>query len=171
MANYSVHCDGARVTLDILRRRPELWIKIDDAPHTVVEVPRSGAEFEVVIDGVVHRGWRCRVGDEVWIRLSGRNFVLRRSESDSDEAADSSARSLVRAEMPGIVIAVHCQAGQRVHTGDKLLTMESMKLQVTLTASHAAVVEQIHVAPEVTFARGALLVTLGAMQESQERDP
>ena len=171
MATYSVHCDGTRVTLDILRRRPELWIKIDDAAHTVVEIPRGGAEFELAIDGAVHRGWRCRVGDEVWIRLGGRNFVLRRSGSDSDEVPDSSARSLVRAEMPGIVIAVHCQAGQTVQSGDRLLTMESMKLQVTLTASHAAVVEQIHVAPEVTFARGALLVTLGAMQESQGRDP
>lgn len=165
--SYSVHLDETRIALDILRRRPELCIKIDDAVHTVVEVSRAGTEFEVVIDGVVHGGWRCQVGNEVWVRLGGRNFVVRRSESESDEAADSSARSLVRAEMPGIVVAVHCQAGQSVQTGDKLLTMESMKLQVTLTASHAAVVEQIHVAPEVTFARGALLVTLGATPESE----
>jgi len=167
--SYSVHCDDARVTLDIRGRRPGLCIEIDDAAHTVVEVPRSGAEFELVIDGVVHRGWRCQVGNEVWVRLGGRNFVIRRSESDSDEAADSSGRSLVRAEMPGIVVAVYCSAGQSVKAGDKLLTMESMKLQVTLTASHDAVVEQVHVAPEVTFARGALLVTFGA-QENQGAD-
>lgn len=165
--SYSVHADETRITLDILRRRPELCIKIDDAAHTVVEVARTGAEFELVIDGIVHRGWRCQVGNEVWVRLGGRNFVVRRSGSDSGDAADSSARSLVRAEMPGIVVAVHCQAGQRLQAGDKLLTMESMKLQVTLTASQAAVVEQIHVAPEVTFARGALLVTLGEVQERQ----
>jgi len=73
---------------------------------------------------------------------------------------------LVRAQMPGIVVAVHCAAGQRVQAGDKLLTMESMKLQVTLTASGAAVVERVHVAPEVTFARDALLVTLAAVPGS-----
>jgi len=168
--SYAVYCDEARTTLDILRRRPELCIKIDDAAHTVVEVPRSGAAFELVIDGAVHRGWRCQVGNEVWVRLGGRNFVIRRCESDSEEAADSSARSLVRAEMPGIVVAVHCEAGQSVQPGDKLLTMESMKLQVTLTASHEAVVEQIHVAPEITFPRGALLVTLGSLQERQGSD-
>ena len=163
--SYSMLCDETHITLDILRRRPQLCIKIDDAAHTVVEVPRSGAEFELLIDGAVHRGWRCQVGNEVWIRLGGRNFVVRRSGSDAGEAADSSARSQVRAEMPGIVVAVHCELGQRVQAGDKLLTMESMKLQVTLTASHEAVVEQIHVAPEVTFERGALLVTLGAVHE------
>lgn len=162
--SYSVN--GSHVTLDILHRRPQLRIKIDDAVHTVEEAARGSGEFELVLDGAVHRGWRCRVGNEVWVRLGGRNFVVRKSESDADEAADSSTRSLVRAQMPGIVVAVHCEIGQCVQAGDRLLTMESMKLQVTLTASHAAVVEQIHVTPEVTFARDALLITLGAMPGS-----
>jgi len=160
---YSVN--GAHFTLDILHRRPQLRIKVDEAVHTVAEVPRDGAEFELVIDGSVHRGWRCRVGNEVWVRLGSRNFVVRRSESESEQKADASAHTLIRAQMPGIVVAVHCEEGQSVRTGDKLLTMESMKLQVTLTASGAAVVERIHVAPEVTFARDALLVTLAAIPE------
>lgn len=163
--SYSVN--GAHIRLDILHRRPQLCIKVGDAVHTVLEVPHAGSEFELLIDGTVYRGWRCRIGNEVWVRLGGRNFVVRGSESDLEQATDASARLLVRAQMPGIVVAVHCEAGQSVRAGDKLLTMESMKLQVTLTASDAAVVEQIHVAPEVTFARGALLVTLGAMPESE----
>lgn len=162
--SYSVN--GAHVTLEILHRRPQLCLKIDATVHKVAEVPHEGAEFEVVIDDTVHRGWRCRVGNEVWIRLGGRTFVVRSSERDSEEAADSSGHLLIRAQMPGIVVAVHCEAGQSVRAGDKLLTLESMKLQVTLTASSAAVVEQIHVAPEVTFARDALLVTLTATAKS-----
>jgi acetyl/propionyl-CoA carboxylase alpha subunit len=161
---YSVN--GTRFTLDILHRRPQLCVKVDAVVHSVMEVARDGAEFELVIDGTVHRGWRCRVDNEVWVRVGGRNFVVRKVENDSAEAADSSARMLIRAQMPGIVVAVHCEAGQSVCVGDKLLTMESMKLQVTLTASNAAVVECVHVAPEVTFARDALLITLSAMPES-----
>lgn len=162
--SYSV--DGAQVSLGIVHRRPQLCIKVDDAVHTVVEIPQGGAEFELRLDGVGYRGWRCRVGNGVWVRLGGRNFVVRGSDSDSHNAADSSGHSLVRAQMPGIVVAVHREAGQIVQAGDKLLTLESMKLQVTLTAPHAALVEQIHVGPEVTFARDALLVTLGALPES-----
>jgi acetyl/propionyl-CoA carboxylase alpha subunit len=164
--SYPVHCDDARTVLDILRRRPELCVKIDDAVHTVTEIPRGGAEFELALDGVIHRGWRCQVGNEVWVRLGGRTFVIRLSDNDAAEAAES-GHLPVRAEMPGIVVAVHCEAGRRVQAGDKLLTLESMKLQVTLTASHEAVIEQVHVAPEATFERGALLVTLGAMQEQE----
>lgn len=162
--SYSVN--GTHFTLDIVHRRPQLRLKIDDAVHTIVEVPREGAEFELVIDGTVHRGWRCRVGNEVWVRLGSRTYVVGRTESDLEEASDASARLQIRAQMPGIVIAVHCELGQSVRAGDKLLTMESMKLQVTLTASGAALVERIHVAPEVTFARDALLVTLSAISGS-----
>lgn len=163
--SYSVN--GAHLTLDILHRRPQLRIKIGDAVHAVVEVPRLAAEFELVIDGTVYRGWRCRIGNEVWVRLGGHNFVVRAIESESEQAADASARLQVRAQMPGIVVAVHCEEGQSVQAGDRLLTMESMKLQVTLTASRAAVVDCIHVAPEVTFARDALLVSLTAVQDSE----
>src|SRR5690349_11699459 len=104
--SYSVN--GAPVTLDILHRRPQLRIKLEDDIHTVVEIPREGAEFELLIDNTVYRGWRCRVGNEVWVRLGGRNFVIRRSGSDAEEAGDSSGHLQVRAQMPGIVVAVHC---------------------------------------------------------------
>jgi biotin carboxyl carrier protein len=36
--------------------------------------------------------------------------------------------------MPGVVVAVQCESGQAVKTGDKLLTLESMKLQMTIVA-------------------------------------
>jgi biotin carboxyl carrier protein len=39
------------------------------------------------------------------------------------------------------------------------VTIESMKLQATLTASHEAVVERVHVSAESAFERGALLVS------------
>ena len=77
----------------------------------------------------------------------------------SANASGASSQHETRADMPGVVIAVHCEAGQAVSRGDKLVTIESMKLQATLTASHEAVVERVHVAAESAFERGALLVS------------
>jgi 3-methylcrotonyl-CoA carboxylase alpha subunit len=57
------------------------------------------------------------------------------------------------------VVAVHCNAGQAIKAGDKLLTIESMKLQMTLVASYDAIVERIHVAQAAVFERGATLVS------------
>ena len=62
--------------------------------------------------------------------------------------------------MPGTVIAIHTEVGAEVKAGDKLITIESMKLQVGLVASRDGVIEGIHVPAETAFDRGALLISL-----------
>ena len=44
---------------------------------------------------------------------------------------------LVRAPMMGVVIAVDVQAGQAVQAGDRLGTLESMKMEMAITAPEA----------------------------------
>ncbi len=62
--------------------------------------------------------------------------------------------------MPGTVVDIACSAGAPVGTGQPLLTVESMKMQMILAAPFDAVVETVHVAPNASFERNALLVTL-----------
>ena len=59
--------------------------------------------------------------------------------------------------MPGTVVAVHVKKGDHVATGDPLLTIESMKLQITIGAERDGVVARVAVEPNATFERGALL--------------
>ncbi|MEI9984238.1 MAG: acetyl-CoA carboxylase biotin carboxyl carrier protein subunit [Aliidongia sp.] len=86
---------------------------------------------------------------------------LRRRAADR-HAGRSSAGSgnELRAEMPGTVVDIACSAGAPVGTGQPLLTVESMKMQMILAAPFDAVVETVHVAPNASFERNALLVTL-----------
>jgi biotin carboxyl carrier protein len=77
-----------------------------------------------------------------------------------NRTASPEALDEIRASMPGVVVAVQCESGQAVKTGDKLLTLESMKLQMTIVALRDATVQQVHVTPAAVFERGALLVSL-----------
>jgi acetyl/propionyl-CoA carboxylase alpha subunit len=150
--------DDQEIDAEIIARRPQLRVRIGDRIYTVTGRV-EGQEFELTVDGNCVRGWRCTLGAGVQVRLSGRTYAVQPLDSGA-AASDALAEREIRASMPGVVVAVHCAAGRAVAAGEKLLTLESMKLQVTLLATHAAVVEQVHVAPEAVFERGALLVSL-----------
>ncbi|MBS0378902.1 MAG: biotin/lipoyl-binding protein [Proteobacteria bacterium] len=150
--------NGTDHSAEIIARRPGLVLRIGAVEYAIEEEPATGAEFALNINGVRHRGWRCRVHDTLYVRLEGRTYALR-VPSGTGTAEGAETQDEVRASMPGVVVAVHCNAGQAVETGDRLLTLESMKLQMTVVASHAARVAAIHVSAESTFERGALLVS------------
>ena len=51
----------------------------------------------------------------------------------------------VGAPIPGIITSVNVSVGTKVAKGDKLLTMEAMKMQTTIYAGADGVVSEIHV--------------------------
>jgi 3-methylcrotonyl-CoA carboxylase alpha subunit len=125
----------------------------------VALLPTDTGAFELAIDGTTYRGWRYASDNEIYIRLGARTFIVSRASATSATDGVVSAQHELRADMPGVVVAVHCEAGQAVANGDPLLTIESMKLQATLLASHPAVVERVHTGIDTAFERGALLVS------------
>ena len=150
--------DGRAGEAEIIARRPQLQLRLGASRHVVQCAEDGAARFEFTVDGIGYEGWRYVAGDAVHVRLRGRTYIVefpRRTRKGEGAAAQDE----IRASMPGVVIAVHALPGERVAAGDKLLTLESMKLQMTVVASHASTVREIHVAPEAVFERGALLVS------------
>jgi biotin carboxyl carrier protein len=164
---YRLQLDARDIEVQILARRPLLRVRIGATDHAAATASAAADEFALTLDGVLYQGWRCTVGDEVHVRLDGRTYVVRFVRRDA-KGGGAAAQDEICASMPGVVVAVHCQPGQAVQAGDDLLTLESMKLQMTIVASRAGTVHAVHVAPETVFERGALLVSLAP---EEARDP
>jgi pyruvate carboxylase len=64
----------------------------------------------------------------------------------------------VAAPMPGSVVAVVVGVGEQVAAGQKLLTMEAMKMETTLYAERAATVAEVLVRPGIQVEGGDLLI-------------
>jgi 3-methylcrotonyl-CoA carboxylase alpha subunit len=60
-------------------------------------------------------------------------------------------------EVPGTIVSVHVDEGARVSEGDPVVTVESMKLQLTLNADRNGRIAKIFLAAGSTFDRGAPL--------------
>jgi acetyl-CoA/propionyl-CoA carboxylase biotin carboxyl carrier protein len=86
----------------------------------------------------------ARNGELTWIGHGGSAWAVRAVAGAA--AADAAADGDVRAPMPGQVLVVHAGAGDRVTAGDPLVVLESMKMELVLTAPVDGEVTELTVA-------------------------
>jgi len=83
-------------------------------------------------------------------------------QTKSRPKADLTDPCQIPAPIPGLVATLAVTVGQKISKGDKLLMMEAMKMQTTVTSPVDGVVEALHVAIGDTVASKDLLLTLRA---------
>ncbi len=69
-------------------------------------------------------------------------------------------RLTVTADMVANVIAIHVEVGQQVASGDTLLVVESMKMEIPVAAPAAGTVDELGVAVGDIVQEGDLLVAI-----------
>ena len=102
------------------------------------------------------------VGAELHLWLDGDLFVFQREESrrrGSSGGGDASGDIL--APMPGAVLAVLVSEGDLVERNQTVALMESMKMELVITAPRAGVVRRVSVEPGQQVDRGMRLLELG----------
>jgi len=81
-------------------------------------------------------------------------------DSPANVKADPANPSHIAASMPGMVVTVAVRPGDTVTKGQKLLSLEAMKMETNIYADRAGKVGQVLVKPRVQVATGELLMTL-----------
>ena len=76
------------------------------------------------------------------------------------EQADPSNAKHIGSSMPGMVVKVHVEVGDKVSKGQKLLVLEAMKMETTIYAETDGVIERLLVKQGVQVESGDLLVEL-----------
>ena len=158
--SYEIRRGHDDLRLEISARRPLLEVAIANAVHRVAELSDADGRFTIDVEGRVFSGGRLITSDRIDIRLDGRSFVFDRREGVARSDAMAGSGDEVRAEMPGTLVARHVDVGAQVTHGERLVTIESMKLQVTITAPRAGIIARLHIDEGATFERGAVLVSL-----------
>jgi 3-methylcrotonyl-CoA carboxylase alpha subunit len=87
----------------------------------------------------------------------GATFMIRR-HTPRGTAVGAAADGAILAPMPGRIIAVEVAAGERVAKGQKLVTLEAMKMEHTLTAPFDGTVAELNASAGGQVTEGATLV-------------
>jgi biotin carboxyl carrier protein len=132
---FTIILDGASHEVEIASLRPHLVLRIDGRVYSVNEGGKDGDGRQTIeIDGAPFQFARAHAGGRQIVRFGGRTFDSGLVDPRDIAEAAGGGHDHVRAPMPGSVVEIHKWPGEEVSRGETLLTIESMKLQITLVA-------------------------------------
>jgi biotin carboxyl carrier protein len=127
--------------------------------HAAVRFDHDGAA-RVTLDGVERR-YAFRVTDEsIWVARDGEQLELRTEHPI--RAGEGALLDSLQAPMPGTVLLVRVADGDHVKAGDVLIVLESMKMELSITAPHAGIVDGLALRPGDRVTRGQPVVAVHA---------
>lgn len=100
----------------------------------------------------------------VYFELNGQPRVVTVKDESIDAdykaapKADPSNEKHIGATMPGTVVNVICEDGEKVDKGEHLIITEAMKMETTVQAPFAGVIKKVHVNNNDAIAVGDLLI-------------
>jgi geranyl-CoA carboxylase alpha subunit len=139
-------CGGETRTL----RVPGAEVKLDST---------SGAQLRYSQAGVQRRAIAVRDGAQLHLVHDAAVFTF--AEASPYPAADTAAdASRARAPVAGVVAQVLVSVGQAVHSGQPLVCIEAMKMEMWVNAAAAGTVRAVHAAQGQSVASGLVIVEL-----------
>jgi 3-methylcrotonyl-CoA carboxylase alpha subunit len=122
---------------------------------------QEAAALTLSLDGVPHRLPARTVGDDLLVHVDGQRYRFHPARPFGFQAESESGADRLRAPMPGRVVAVQVEAGQRVEAQQPVLVMEAMKMELALKAPRGAVVLELRVAVGEVVEADTVLVVFG----------
>jgi biotin carboxyl carrier protein len=164
---YVVELNGARKTVSL---GPD-GVGYEDAPPERAELSEmEGSPVRMVKIGtqvyrVLVRKRQGRGRYTLWV--DGYRFEVEALDERTRAIRDLSVATAgpvgpapVRAPMPGLIVRVNVNVGDKVQAGQGVVVMEAMKMENELRTTGPGTVKSIEVAAGIAVEKGALLITL-----------
>jgi biotin carboxyl carrier protein len=131
----------------------ERHILLDDVPYEVDFDSVSGQPvYSLLLDGESFESYVYSGEDGLEVLLHGTLYPATVEDEREMRLRAASGRSVaergefhLRAPMPGLVVAVLVNEGQKIEKGDILVILESMKMQNELKSPRAGTVQRVRV--------------------------
>lgn len=136
--------------------RAETIVRLTDGKHDYLVAADAMTFMESDPVDIVPEGFLV---DDI-----GASFMLTEYRAGASEAGAASDGAIL-SPMPGKIIAVEVAEGQKVAKGDRLVTLEAMKMEHSLVAPFDGTVAELNAKPGGQVSEGTLLVQIEAAAE------
>ncbi|MGI5288811.1 acetyl/propionyl/methylcrotonyl-CoA carboxylase subunit alpha [Nonomuraea polychroma] len=124
-------------------------VRADDG-EAAARIRKDGPRLTVTIGGRTEHYVHVRDGQTLWLGRDGRAWAFTRhliGDPGDRPGAAGAGDGVVRSPMPGTVLVVKAQLGERVSEGQPLVIVEAMKMEHTVTAPCDGVLSELPVEP------------------------
>lgn len=152
--------DGERLTYEVeLNEVGSYRISGDTFNADVTLESASENALALLLNGQRHKVRFVRHDDFIAIFTGENNFTFDRVKLELAGEGATSGDNII-SPMPGAVVALNAKAGDKVSEGDKLITIEAMKMEHGLIAPRDGVISEVLVNLGDQVEDGALLIAL-----------
>ena len=161
---YIVKVDGREFRVDVTREGEGYIVSLNGERKNVVIAHEDKIKLTLIVDNKPFT--IVREHDENQIRVNSNIYAVQVSDEQIQElikAGPGKSRKqelAIKAIMPGLVVEVNVEEGDRIKNGDGLLIVEAMKMQNEIKASRDGVVRRILVRKGQTVKSGETLIII-----------
>lgn len=138
----------------------------------------QGSQYEVNVLSVEDNTAEVELNGQVYkvelekpVQQTKTPRLVRSAVSPSTESSPSTAKTSspaspkgvghVKSPLPGVILHIHVKEGETVKIGDRLMTLEAMKMENNINADKEGVIRSIKVKPGDAVLEGDLLLEIG----------
>lgn len=152
---FEVEIDGDHVTLNGKPHDADLA----GVAHTPLRQLVMDGRSRVLAVSPGEDGWVVQMAGERWVALV-ENERTRMLREMTGQRHGRPAGGFIRAPMPGLVLRVEVEEGQRVAAGAGVVVLEAMKMENEITTPGPGIVAKVHVQAGAAVEKGTPLVEI-----------
>ncbi len=160
----SFRMDGQSYTLSYRAEGQYFSVQVEDTHYRVLLLNATHNSLSLEIDGLCRTYTLAVSGLTTWLHHPSLGTHSVESLPRFPEREDESTHGGYTATMPAKILQILVEPGQSVSEGAALLVMESMKMETTLCAAEAGLVEQVLVNPGEVVEAGTSLLVINSEQ-------
>jgi len=130
---------------------------IKHVEDNVAEVEVNGVSYSVEFDRVLETTKTPKLVRSEAIPSTD----ITRSEQKTSSPAGPKGSGFIKSPLPGTIVDLHIKVGDNVRAGDKLLTLEAMKMENIINSDKSGTIVKINYKKGDTVMEGDILIEVG----------
>lgn len=146
--NSEVKLAGRNLHYEVIELgKNDFVLRIDNRVYEISAKKKDADQYSVLINGKVI---------DVFVRTG----LQERASSLIEQSSDFRHKMEVKAPMPGMILKVKKNVGERVEKGDSIIILEAMKMENDIKSPFSGSIKEVKVTENTPVDKGTILFTI-----------